>query len=76
MRIVGNRQRQEFAATPEEALERRARQDAMTRWPSTPFFSRAAFCGTRCVFLSNVLHFGTRENVACPLMNLLDWERI
>lgn len=29
MRIIGNRQWREFAATPEEALERGARLDAM-----------------------------------------------
>jgi len=38
MRIVGNRQWQEFAATPQEALERVARLDAMTRLPALPDF--------------------------------------
>jgi hypothetical protein len=38
MRIVGNRQWREFAATPQEALERGARLDAMTRLLGVPDF--------------------------------------
>ncbi|OYY93785.1 MAG: hypothetical protein B7Y41_09985 [Hydrogenophilales bacterium 28-61-23] len=51
MRIVGNGQWQEFAATPQEALERGARLDAMTRLPGVPDFQpRGIFRGTQAFF--------------------------
>ena len=51
MRIVGNHQWQEFAATPQEALERGARLDAMTRLPAVPDFQpRGTFRGTQAFF--------------------------
>jgi len=50
-RLVGNRHRREFAASPREALERGARLDAMTRLPGVPDFQpRGVFRGTQ-VFL-------------------------
>ena len=51
MHIVGNRQWQEFAATPQEALERGMHLDAMTRLPGVPDFQpRGVFRGTPAFF--------------------------
>lgn len=51
MRIVGNTQWQEFAATPEEALARGARLDAMARLPGVPDFQvRGVFRGSHAFF--------------------------
>ncbi len=51
MRIVGNHQWQEFAASPQEALERGARLDAMTHPPGVPDFQpRGVFRGTQAFF--------------------------
>jgi hypothetical protein len=53
MRIVGNTHWQAFAATPEEALERGARLDAMTRLPEVPDFQpRGVFRGTHAFFIA------------------------
>lgn len=53
MRIVGNAHWQEFAATPEEALERGARLDAMTRLPGMPDFqSQGVFRGSHDFFMA------------------------
>ena len=50
MRIVGNREWPEFAATPQEALERGARLDAMIRLPGVPDFQLAACFAARKAF--------------------------
>jgi hypothetical protein len=51
MRIVGNHEWQEFAATPREALERGERLDAMTLLPGVPDFQpRGVFRGTQAYF--------------------------
>lgn len=51
MRIVGNQHWQEFAASPQEALERGARLDVMTRLPGVPDFQpRGVFRGTQAFF--------------------------
>lgn len=53
MRIVGNVHWQEFAATPEEALARGARLDAMTRIPGMPDFQpRGVFRGPHAFFVA------------------------
>lgn len=50
-RIVGNREWREFAASPEEALTRGARLDAMTRLPGMPDFQpRGVFRGSHAFF--------------------------
>lgn len=51
MRIVGNQNRQEFASSPQEAMERGVRLDAMTRLPGVPDFQpRGVFRGTQAWF--------------------------
>lgn len=51
MRIVGNRQWQQFATSPQEALERGVRLDAMTRLPGVPDFQpHGVFRGTQAFF--------------------------
>lgn len=51
MRILGNVQWQEFAATPLEALERGTRLDAMSHLPGVPDFQpRGLFRGTQAYF--------------------------
>lgn len=51
MRIVGNHEWQEFAATPREALERGERLDAMTRLPGVPDFQpHGIFRGPQAYF--------------------------
>ncbi len=53
MRIVGNPNQQEFAATPEEALERGTRLDAMTRLPGMPDFqTHGVFRGSHAYFMA------------------------
>jgi hypothetical protein len=53
MRVVGNARWQEFAASPQEALERGARLDAMTRLPDMPDFQpRGLFRGSHAFFVS------------------------
>jgi hypothetical protein len=53
MRIVGNPLLQEFAATPEEALERGVRLDAMTRLPGMPDFQpHGVFRGCHAFFVA------------------------
>jgi hypothetical protein len=53
MRVVGNIHWQVFAATPEEALERGVRLDAMTRLPGVPDFQpRGIFHGTHAFFVA------------------------
>lgn len=50
-RIVGNREWREFAASPEEALARGVRLDAMTRLPGMPDFQpRGVFRGSHAFF--------------------------
>lgn len=52
MRLVGNPQ-PEFAATPEEALQRGTRLDAMTRLPGMPDFQpRGVFRGSHAFFMA------------------------
>jgi hypothetical protein len=51
MRVVGNPQWKEFAASPQEALERGDRLDAMTRLPGMPDFQpRGLFRGSHAFF--------------------------
>jgi hypothetical protein len=51
MRLIGNRHWREFAATPQEALERGARLDAMARLPGVPDFQpRGVFRGSQAYF--------------------------
>lgn len=51
MRIVGNQNWQEFAATPEEAVKRGERLDAMARLPGEPDFQpHGVFRGTHAFF--------------------------
>lgn len=53
MRVVGNPQWKEFAASPLEALERGARLDAMTRLPGMPDFQpRGVYRGSHAFFES------------------------
>ena len=53
MRVVGNPQWKEFAASPEEALERGVRLDAMTRVPGMPDFQpRGLFRGNHGYFVA------------------------
>jgi hypothetical protein len=53
MRVVGNSQRQEFAASPQEALERGDQLDAMTRLPGMPDFQpRGLFRGSHAFFVA------------------------
>lgn len=53
MRIVGNAHWREFAATPQEAQERGARLDAMTRLPGMPDFQpRGVFRGSHAFFVA------------------------
>jgi len=50
-RLVGNRHWREFAASPQEALERGARLVAMIRLPGVPDFQpRGVFRGTQAYF--------------------------
>lgn len=51
MRVVGNPQWREFAANPQEALERGERLDAMTRLSGMPDFQpRGVFRGPHAFF--------------------------
>lgn len=51
MRVVGNAQWREFAASPLEALERGARLDALVRLPGMPDFQpRGVFRGSHAYF--------------------------
>lgn len=51
MRVVGNSQWKEFAASPREAMERGIRLDAMTHVPGMPNFQpRGVFRGTHAYF--------------------------
>jgi hypothetical protein len=51
MRVVGNAQWKAFAASPQEALERGVRLDAMTRLPDIPDFqARGVYRGSHAFF--------------------------
>jgi hypothetical protein len=53
MRIVGNAHWPEFAATPQEALERGLHLDAMTRLPGVPDFQpQGVFHGSHAYFMA------------------------
>jgi hypothetical protein len=51
MRVVGNLQWQELAASPQEAMQRGVRLDALTRLPGMPDFQpRGVFRGSHAYF--------------------------